>query len=44
MESKIEEYEQLGFNVREFFAPAAASNIEDNVNTKNLNFLEDQHF
>ena len=44
MEAKVEEYEQLGFNVRPFFAKAAASNIEDAVNIKAINFLEDQDF
>ena len=44
MGAKIEEYEQLGFNVRGFFAAAAASNLEDAVNIKQLNFLEDQDF
>jgi len=42
MASKIEEYEELGFNVRDFFASAADSNIADAVNIKELNFLEDQ--
>lgn len=44
MEAKVEDYEQLGFNVRPFFADAAASNIEDEVNIKAINFLEDQDF
>ena len=44
MEAKIEEYEQLGFNVRDFFANVAASNVEGEVNIKELNFLEDQGF
>lgn len=44
MEAKVEEYEQLGFNVRPFFAKAATSNIEDAVNIKAINFLEDQDF
>lgn len=44
MESKIAEYEQLGFDVHDFFASAAASNVEDEVNIKELNFLEDQGF
>lgn len=42
MESKINDYERLGFNIRPIFSDSAKSNIVDLV--KNLNFLENQGF
>jgi len=42
MEEKIGEYEDLGFQVRRFFADAAESNIVEADAMLGLNFLEDQ--
>ena len=42
LENKITEYEDLGFQIRQFFASAASSNLVEADDMQGVNFLEDQ--